>query len=210
MLGKIASHYFAGKSRLLHEKSLYERLAFSFILKRREKMGLKTGKLIGLAALIAMTAPLALPQKASCEVFELNSLANLFEGVSFDHDMHIEAVSDNCSVCHHHSAGTPPTDATCIPCHLKSAETDSAACNACHVNEPFSSASLEASASNPLLHHKVKPGLKAAYHQNCLGCHQETGGPVGCQDCHALTEKGEKYYNTGQFAPKPGKSSSHH
>jgi hypothetical protein len=174
-------------------------------------MGLKTGKKIGLAALIAMAAPLALPISAGSEVFELSSLANLYEGVSFDHDMHIEAVSNNCAVCHHHTAGTPPDDPNCVPCHKNSPEAESAACSGCHVLEPFSSANLDAAAGNPLLHHKVKPGLKAAYHQNCLGCHMESNGPVGCQDCHPMTEKGEKFFNTGQYAPQPGAATgSHH
>jgi hypothetical protein len=185
-------------------------LTFSSILKRRKKMGFKKEKRLGLAALIAMAAPLVLPISAKGEVFELSSLANLYEGVSFDHDMHIEAVENNCSLCHHHTAGTPPEDQTCIPCHKNSPEAESPACSSCHLIEPFSSTNLSISEKNPLRHHKVKPGLKAAFHLNCMGCHQETGGPVGCQDCHAMTEKGEKFYNTGQYTPKAGNETAHH
>lgn len=30
------------------------------------------------------------------------------------------------------------------------------------------------------------PGLKVAYHQQCIGCHQEMGsGPLDCEGCHA-------------------------
>jgi len=173
-------------------------------------MGLKTGKRVSLAALIAMAAPLVLPLSTNGEVYELSSLANLYEGVSFDHDMHIEAVQENCSLCHHHTAGTAPDDPTCIPCHKNSPEADSPACSSCHLIEPFSSANLALSEKDPQIHHKMKPGLKAAFHQNCMGCHQETGGPVGCQDCHVMTEKGEKYYNTGQYAPKPREDAGHH
>ncbi len=30
-----------------------------------------------------------------------------------------------------------------------------------------------------------KPGLKGAYHRQCMNCHREMGeGPMGCEDCH--------------------------
>lgn len=173
-------------------------------------MSLRRGKLIGLAALLALAAPIFGTPEGDCEIFELSTLSNLYEGVSFDHDMHIEATGENCTACHHHTAGTPPEDPNCIPCHKNSGEAASAACSGCHEAEPFTSVNMEKTASTPYLHHKQKPGLMAALHQNCLGCHQQAGGPVGCQDCHAMTEKGEKFYSTGKYAPKPGKSSEHH
>lgn len=177
-------------------------------------MGLKTGKVIGLAAILAMATPLSPASTVSAEVFELNSISNLYEGVSFDHDMHIEATEENCAVCHHHTTGTPPDDPRCIPCHATSGEADSPLCSDCHVIDPFSVANLEKSSNEPFLHHRMKPGLKAVFHQNCLGCHQEVGGPVGCQDCHTMTDAGEKFYNTGQYAPEPkaagGHGSAHH
>lgn len=176
-------------------------------------MGLKTGKILGLAAILAMTAPLSVPISATGEVFELKSLSSLYEGVSFDHDMHIEATGENCTVCHHHTTGTPPEDPNCISCHKNSGEADSPMCSSCHVEEPFSAANIAQNYTSPNQYHRVKPGLKAVYHLNCLGCHQEVGGPVGCQDCHAMTDKGEKYYNTGHYAPKgkaAGEGSGHH
>ncbi len=30
-----------------------------------------------------------------------------------------------------------------------------------------------------------RPGLKVAYHRQCIGCHERMGLPVGCTDCHA-------------------------
>lgn len=173
-------------------------------------MALHTGKWMSLAALMAMATPFVQPSMSGAEVMELSSLSSLYEGVQFDHDMHIEATSENCTLCHHHTAGTPPESPNCIPCHKNSGEADSPACSSCHVAEPFTSANLEKSYNTPNLHHTVKPGLMAAYHQNCLGCHHEVGGPVGCQDCHAMTDKGEKFYNTGKHAPAPGKATAHH
>ena len=29
-----------------------------------------------------------------------------------------------------------------------------------------------------------KPGLKAAYHRQCMGCHEQMDLKVGCEDCH--------------------------
>ncbi|RJO66167.1 MAG: hypothetical protein C4523_13900 [Myxococcales bacterium] len=37
-----------------------------------------------------------------------------------------------------------------------------------------------------------RPGLKGAYHRQCMGCHQSSGsGPLGCNDCHVGREKQE-------------------
>ena len=69
-------------------------------------------------------------------------------------------------------------------------------CKGCHHNSPASKKPPQcgdchgrtADEKNPL-----KPGIIAAYHQQCMGCHQEMGikKPVGCTECHA-----EKKINT--------------
>ncbi len=41
--------------------------------------------------------------------------------------------------------------------------------------------------------HKIG-SLKAAYHWNCVGCHEEMDGPTDCQDCHARTPEGDAFY----------------
>jgi hypothetical protein len=38
--------------------------------------------------------------------------------------------------------------------------------------------------------------------EDCLACHEENGAPTGCTDCHAMTDAGEKFYNTGKYAPE--------
>ncbi len=177
-------------------------------------MGWKSGKMVGLAAILAMAIPLSQPITAIGEGIEISSLSDLYEPVSFDHDMHIEALEENCTLCHHHTAGTPAEGPRCITCHANSGEADSPLCADCHVAEPFSAANLEKNRNTPNLYHQVKPGLMAAYHQNCLSCHQEMGAPTGCQDCHTLTDKGEKFYNTGKYAPAQsaasGQGPGHH
>jgi DnaJ-class molecular chaperone len=73
--------------------------------------------------------------------------------------------ADNCATCHHHS----PIGQT-------------PACGECH-GAPFDPKNLS------------MPGLKGAYHLQCMGCHQETGsGQLGCTDCHAkkLSQKTAK------------------
>jgi hypothetical protein len=64
-----------------------------------------------------------------------------------------------CVGCHHHS----PAGARPPPCR------------SCH--------SQAADAT------RDRPGLKAAYHRQCLGCHIDMGvSKQGCTDCHAVKE----------------------
>ena len=171
-------------------------------------MGIKKKKLLGFALIAAMASPWACGN-AGAEVFEIDGLKNLYEGVSFDHDMHIEVTEENCSKCHHHTAGTAPEGANCVRCHANSPEADNPSCKSCHVADVFGADNLKNLWDTPLKHHNNQIGLKAAYHQNCLGCHQEVGAPVGCTDCHAITDDGEKFYNSGPYAPAPKADSGH-
>jgi DnaJ-class molecular chaperone len=64
-----------------------------------------------------------------------------------------------CEGCHHHA---PAEEAT-------------ASCRACHGEAAVASVD--------------RPGLKVAYHRQCIGCHQAMGiNKQGCTDCHALKE----------------------
>ena len=84
---------------------------------------------------------------------------DLYAPVRFMHMKHASVVGD-CTECHH-----------ARPADHKLSETTR--CSACH-QKPF----------NPELSGRL--GLKAAYHQQCMGCHQkEAKGPVDCIDCHA-------------------------
>jgi hypothetical protein len=64
-------------------------------------------------------------------------------------------VTDDCGTCHHHS--DPGQTPACKECH----------------GAPFDPKDLN------------MPGLKGAYHLQCMGCHKEMGGPRGCIECHA-------------------------
>ncbi|WP_028585997.1 cytochrome c3 family protein [Desulfogranum mediterraneum] len=125
------------------------------------------------------------------ESVEIESLAELYQPVSFDHALHVEMA--DCVECHHHTTGQQPVDPNCLRCHAQSTETESISCEACHSAKRFYPEDLK-ERNQPELYHIDKPGLKGAYHLNCLGCHQQQGGPTGCQDCHALTKRGEQLF----------------
>jgi hypothetical protein len=133
------------------------------------------------------------------ESVEISSLSKLYGPVAFDHAAHVSMAE--CSDCHHHTTGTGPANPVCGRCHPGTEEGDTVACTDCHVAEPFTHENL-LKMENPEIFHIDKPGLKGAYHINCLGCHQQMDGPTGCQDCHTMTEAGEKRFDTGKYAPK--------
>jgi hypothetical protein len=82
---------------------------------------------------------------------------DLLGPVPFDHGAHARwsAVGDGCAVCHHH---TP-------------VGTEHPACHACH-------------AAGDRRADMSKPGLKGAYHRQCLGCHREWSHETRCAVCH--------------------------
>jgi len=133
------------------------------------------------------------------ESVTIDALAKYYEPVEFDHEMHVD-VSEDCSVCHHHTTGTGTTDIYCSKCHSDYKELVQVACQDCHSAEPFSAEEINRQSQQDLFHVDMN-GLVGAYHQNCLGCHQDVDGPTGCEDCHARTEAGDEFYHSGSFAP---------
>ena len=59
----------------------------------------------------------------------------------------------------------------CTVCHHHHSEIEKTPpCRECH-GQPFKTL--------------AKPGLKGAYHRQCMNCHRESGsGPLGCEECH--------------------------
>jgi hypothetical protein len=153
------------------------------------------------ALLLVGSLLLALPAFAmdAPDSVEIDILADLFQGVEFDHQMHVDLAQD-CSVCHHHTTGTGTVDLYCARCHDSFEEQANVACQNCHLADPFSAAAIQAKGETNLFHVDVN-GLKGAYHRNCMGCHEQMDGPTGCQDCHARTEAGDAFYHSGKFAP---------
>ncbi|UCG62134.1 MAG: hypothetical protein JSV52_02280 [Candidatus Zixiibacteriota bacterium] len=91
------------------------------------------------------------------EVAMLDELEELYGPVKFNHKLHAEMVGmgEGCSVCHHYS---PPGR---IP-----------PCSECHGDEPSEPQTLR------------KPGLKGAFHRQCMGCHREWSHDTKCIVCH--------------------------
>jgi hypothetical protein len=138
----------------------------------------------------------------------LNTLAQYYEGVAFDHALHLDVTSD-CAVCHHHTTGTPVQEGSCSKCHPGGEARAKVACSDCHPREPFAAGFLQAKKVDSQRYHNDQLGLKGAYHQNCLGCHRQMDGPTGCQDCHALNQQGEALMRTGGFTPKTTAAKGH-
>jgi len=62
-------------------------------------------------------------------------------------------------------------------------------CKGCHHNSPVSKKPPQCGSCHGKVfdeNNPLKPGITGAYHQQCMGCHQEMGieKPVGCTDCH--------------------------
>jgi hypothetical protein len=120
--------------------------------------------------------------RAVPEVVVLDSLSNLYKGVSFDHALHESYAS--CVECHHHVAGRPSANPSCSSCHRFGAAIGVVDCKSCHLADRFSSELLSVKRNQSRYHIDII-GLAGAYHLNCLGCHLSlTAGPTGCLDCH--------------------------
>lgn len=138
----------------------------------------------------------------------LDSLSQFYDGVEFDHAMHLDVTSD-CAVCHHHTTGAAVQDSQCAKCHPGGELQAKVACRDCHVKEPFAASYLQAKKGDSQRYHTDQLGLKGAYHQSCLGCHRQMDGPTGCVDCHARNQEGDALTRTGQFAPKKISAKGH-
>jgi len=91
------------------------------------------------------------------DVVIMDQLTDIYVPVVFPHKLHagMEAIGSGCTACHHH--GEEGKIVTCRTCHEKS-------------NDP---GNLQ------------RPGLKGAYHRQCLACHREWSHDTACIFCHA-------------------------
>ncbi|MDT8440488.1 MAG: cytochrome c3 family protein [Desulfuromonadales bacterium] len=137
----------------------------------------------------------------------LGNMADLYTGVAFDHTLHTE-LGEDCAVCHHHTTGTGTSGERCTSCHADSQPSASVACADCHMVAPFSAEQINRDALDRYQYHVDKPGLKAAYHWSCVGCHEVMDGPTGCQDCHARSAAGDAFYHA-DAQPSPRRAGAH-
>ena len=98
------------------------------------------------------------------DVFLLDQLSEIYVPVVFPHKLHASMgeMGEGCSICHHRNPEGPILR-----------------CDACH-----------GGASNPV--NLKQPGLKGAYHRQCLGCHREWTHETDCAICHAKREAGNE------------------
>jgi len=92
------------------------------------------------------------------ELFTIDTLSKIYEPSIFTHKLHAEmsAMSGGCASCHHHNP--PGRILACIDCHEPSLKRTDLG----------------------------RPGLKGAYHRQCLNCHREWSQTTNCIVCHAV------------------------
>lgn len=164
---------------------------------------------VALLGLLCAAGSVAAATEGGPQEVTIKRLASLFDAVTFDHAAHVE-IAGACATCHHHTTGDGAGGGRCDRCHANSPKSADVACGSCHEVDPFSAVQLERKADDRFLYHIDKPGLKAAYHRNCLGCHEDSGGPTGCKDCHARNATGDEFYHSGAYAPPAAASPSQH
>jgi len=147
--------------------------------------------------LLAGTLPtpgLARDQFDAPETVTIDALAHLYRPVEFSHKRHAKLA--RCKDCHHHTTGHQDMDPNCVRCHAHSPEASIVSCKDCHTKKQFYPEQV-AAAGNPNLYHIDKPGLKGAYHLNCVPCHAKKNAPSHCEGCHALTDTGKQFFHLG-------------
>ncbi|MGD8394813.1 MAG: Ni/Fe-hydrogenase cytochrome b subunit [Candidatus Eiseniibacteriota bacterium] len=122
----------------------------------------------------------------------LNAEVDFYQEVRFSHRSHDVATGGDCAVCHHRHADDPEdrVGTELVDLHAEMEIHLGGACTGCHDD-------LDALAFRRCLtcHRRpqepdspVRLGLKGAYHQQCIGCHQRVSGavraPVACDGCH--------------------------
>lgn len=106
----------------------------------------------------------------------LDELENRYLPVPFDHAGHaaMAAMTRGCEVCHHY---TPQG-------------VEHPACKTCHATDT-GAGDIQ------------KPGLKGAYHRQCMSCHREWSGETACAACH-LPKAGPAAPANADAIPSPG------
>jgi len=152
------------------------------------------------------TPSFAMDRLEAPETVTIDTLAHLYQPVQFSHKRHTQLTG--CKDCHHHTTGQQDRDPNCMRCHAQSTEASKVGCKECHSKKQFYPEQLS-DARSPRLYHIDKPGLKGAYHLNCVLCHEQMNGPTGCEGCHALTVKGKQFFRVNEKAAPAMTKSSH-
>jgi len=106
----------------------------------------------------AASEVLAANMEKAPETVKLDTKGEFYGPVEYSHLEHTDYADQGCVQCHHHQPPAEPFKK----------------CGACHQSEPFQAPD------------KLNvPGIKGAFHRQCVGCHVEYGsGPTECTECH--------------------------
>jgi len=104
-----------------------------------------------------------------------NKARDDYEPVRFLHRAHAVHVDGDCTVCHHRVQEQEGDRLGREIDQVSMGSFRPSTCGACHrdANEPDA---------------PQRPGLKGAYHEQCIGCHEQSGeatAPTDCRGCHA-------------------------
>lgn len=114
------------------------------------------------------------------EFVEIDALANEYKASKFPHrkimKTILEGMKDESMAAYFHSS-------------------PKSVCAGCHHNSPVSANPPKCASCHGLVANKedgAKPALKAAYHQQCMGCHKAMGiekpADTACTECHAAKQ----------------------
>lgn len=99
--------------------------------------------------------------------------------VEFDHKSHVDKYGLGCGKCHH--------DENHKPLNNLSYEDSVAGCFECH--DKTGKPRRDQSMSQQEWEKEQIKYYYGAIHENCMGCHKETEGPVSCMECHPSPNK---------------------
>jgi hypothetical protein len=152
-------------------------------------MTMRTG-LIATAALLASALSLLALADGPPKTVKIDGLVNLWGPSEFDHVKHV-GVTESCKDCHHKPFGKPMACADCHEGevdpkgfdHVKHFEYDS--CASCHQVQSTKELACGHCHKTPFDKDNLAvPGLKGAYHDQCMGCHRKNGVANSCETCH--------------------------
>lgn len=113
------------------------------------------------------------PVSESPDVVILDELENLYVPVRFNHKLHAKmaGMADGCQMCHHY----------------QDISKELSSCKSCHPTD--------------IIHENLaQPGLKGAYHRQCLGCHTQWDKETACEICHEKKAGGGLHGTATSFA----------
>jgi hypothetical protein len=127
----------------------------------------------------------------------INALENQYEPVELEHLKIINALKKNINDSSLASYFHPSEASLCQGCHHNSpGAVTPPKCGSCH-GEPFNEKNL------------AMPGLKGAYHRQCMGCHDQMGmakpDKLACASCHLEKKQQVKEVSPDDSAPQTEK-----